>query len=181
MASAQQGLQNLSGLVNTDVSNILNAEGRPVVRSLFSSDSSQIVRSDSDEQLLINVVFKTTVKIKAITITAPDGEERPAVVKLFVNQVRTVDCVSFSFSFSQVGRAQSAIARTARAPSRSPSLRPHSRRCFSFCTADVLRSCLCVRSENIHAQRHMDFDNASSLKPVQELKLTPAMTAPQKM
>ena len=89
MASAQQGLQNLSGLINTDVSRILNAEGRPAVRSVFSSDTSQIVRSDSDEQLLINVVFKTTVKIKAISITAPDGEERPAVVKLFVNQVRS--------------------------------------------------------------------------------------------
>ena len=85
MASSK--VRNLSGLVDVATSNILNAEGRPSVHSLLSGACSQVVRSDADEQLLVNIMFKTSVKLKAVSITAPEGEERPSVVKLFINQV----------------------------------------------------------------------------------------------
>lgn len=85
---AASKVRNLSGLVDVATSNILNAEGRPSVHSLLSGACGQVVRSDADEQLLVNIMFKTSVKLKAISITAPEGEERPSVVKLFINQVR---------------------------------------------------------------------------------------------
>ena len=78
-------LTNLIRLIDVENSNILNAEGRPSLAQLLSGTAK--VRSDADEQLLINIVFKAQVKIKAIGIPAPDDEERPSVIKLFANQV----------------------------------------------------------------------------------------------
>lgn len=80
---------NLSGLINLSQSSVLNAEGRPSLSSLFSSSCSSAFLSDADEQLIVNVTFKTPVKIKACTVTsASTGEERPTKVRLFINQRR---------------------------------------------------------------------------------------------
>ena len=80
-------IENLSGLVDLNNTNILNAEGRPSLTSLLAGTCGTVVKSDADEQLLVNVTFKSQVKIKAMKLTSADNEERPTVVKLFINQV----------------------------------------------------------------------------------------------
>mmetsp|Transcript_14690 Transcript_14690/g.22163 ORF Transcript_14690/g.22163 Transcript_14690/m.22163 type:complete len:166 (+) Transcript_14690:92-589(+) len=53
--------------------------------NLFVGDETLYLRSDVDEQLLINLVFRTTVRLHALNFVAPDDESAPTGIKLFTN------------------------------------------------------------------------------------------------
>eukprot|EP00470_Lotharella_oceanica_P000041 CAMPEP_0170169692 /NCGR_PEP_ID=MMETSP0040_2-20121228/2629_1 /TAXON_ID=641309 /ORGANISM="Lotharella oceanica, Strain CCMP622" /LENGTH=178 /DNA_ID=CAMNT_0010408597 /DNA_START=70 /DNA_END=606 /DNA_ORIENTATION=- len=85
MAEDFQDLQEFLDRKNNEVLNAVKQN--PLSNVLFGKDrddEKKIIKSDSDEQLLITVNFSTVVKLKAIQITAPT-DCGPSSVKLFVN------------------------------------------------------------------------------------------------
>lgn len=53
--------------------------------NLFSSNEDDVLQSDDDEYLLINLPFTAQVRIRAINFVGPKNDSRPVVVKLFIN------------------------------------------------------------------------------------------------
>lgn len=64
----------------------LNEESKEGHRSVFAEGTSWTLRSDCDEQMILFVPFRDTVKLKQLEITAPAGEHAPTRVKIFANR-----------------------------------------------------------------------------------------------
>ncbi|EEY60465.1 thioredoxin-like protein, putative [Phytophthora infestans T30-4] len=64
----------------------LNEDPNKPFRNLFAGDDSLVLKSDADEQLMLYLEFQDAVKIFSLNIVAPQGEEAPRVIKLYVNR-----------------------------------------------------------------------------------------------
>jgi PITH domain len=64
----------------------LNEDPRFPHTNLFIGDHTLPLKSDADEQLLLQLAFMQTMKLSSITIGVPDGESCPRTVKLFCNK-----------------------------------------------------------------------------------------------
>jgi len=85
MACAAKYLD-ITDQIDTSKARCLNEDVNHPVANLFAADAAFTLKSDSDEQLLIHLPMKQTVKLWSMNLTAPAGEERPVVVKLFINK-----------------------------------------------------------------------------------------------
>lgn len=77
----------LGGCIDKTGTYCLNEKPEHPHGNLFMGDERLFLESDTDEQLLIQVQFRETVKLKAINLQAPGGETAPTEVVLFTNRV----------------------------------------------------------------------------------------------
>ncbi|EKU21349.1 hypothetical protein NSK_002318 [Nannochloropsis salina CCMP1776] len=70
---------------------VLNADPKYPWENLFMGDDRLQLRSDTDEQLILHLVFSEAVKVHSLNLVAPEMEAAPATVKLYLNKT------SFSF------------------------------------------------------------------------------------
>ena len=63
----------------------LNEKGEGAWRNLFMGDNTRPLRSDADEQLLLQLGFMQTVKLTQIQIGLPGNSSNPKTVKIFAN------------------------------------------------------------------------------------------------
>ena len=66
--------------------------------NLFVEDDSLILRSDTDEQLIIHVEFLQTLKLSSLSLGLPSDESCPRTIKLFCNS-RNLDFAQVSGEF----------------------------------------------------------------------------------
>ncbi|KAI0075789.1 DUF1000-domain-containing protein [Panus rudis PR-1116 ss-1] len=70
--------------------NCLNEAGDHTLKSILSAkqknDSSSYLLSDADEQLLLNIPFNQTVRVRSLVIQASDVERAPKRIKIFINK-----------------------------------------------------------------------------------------------
>ncbi|KAJ7043380.1 galactose-binding domain-like protein [Mycena alexandri] len=70
--------------------NCLNESGDHTFSSIVAgkalNTSTTHLLSDADEQLLLNIPFHQTVRVRALVIKSSGGEQAPKRVKLFVNR-----------------------------------------------------------------------------------------------
>ncbi|CEG49646.1 Thioredoxin-like protein [Plasmopara halstedii] len=64
----------------------LNEDPNKPFRNLFAGNETLVLKSDADEQLLLYIEFQDAVKLFSINIVAPQTDEAPRVIKLFVNR-----------------------------------------------------------------------------------------------
>ncbi|KAG1710009.1 hypothetical protein DVH05_017018 [Phytophthora capsici] len=64
----------------------LNEDPNKPFRNLFQGDETLVLQSDADEQLMLYVEFQDAVKVFSLNVVAPQGEQAPRVLKLFVNR-----------------------------------------------------------------------------------------------
>ncbi|GBE82584.1 Thioredoxin-like protein [Sparassis crispa] len=85
----------------------LNEAGQHNVKSILASkvrnSTSSFLESDVDEQLLINITFNQTVRIRAVAIQSPTVVQAPRRVKLYIN--------SPSLGFDNIEEGASKIAQ----------------------------------------------------------------------
>lgn len=86
-ASAPNLGSDLSGCIDKTGTFCLNEKPEHTHANLFQGDDRLYLESDADEQLLVNIQFRDTVRLKAINLQAPEGELAPTRVSLFVNRV----------------------------------------------------------------------------------------------
>jgi hypothetical protein len=86
MASAVSKYSDITDQVDTAKVRCLNEDTNFPVANIFAADDSFLLKSDSDEQLLIHLPMKQTVKLWSMNMVAPAGEERPVSIKLYVNK-----------------------------------------------------------------------------------------------
>jgi len=56
-----------------------------VVSRKKNTTSGAYVASDADEQLLLNITFNQTVRVRSIVLQTADGEQAPRTIKLLTN------------------------------------------------------------------------------------------------
>jgi len=71
--------------------NCLNETAQDSLKSILtpasgSNEDPSFVLSDDDEQLLLNIPFHQTVRIRSISIKATNASQAPKKVKLFINR-----------------------------------------------------------------------------------------------
>ena len=77
--------QELSPLYVRSQTYCLNAHPSHPFAHLNVGDSSLCLRSDTDEQLLIHIVFQTAVRLAAISVKAPADDSAPTSLRLYSN------------------------------------------------------------------------------------------------
>lgn len=77
--------QELSALYVRTGTYCLNAHPSHPFSNLSEPDPALLLRSDTDEQLLIHIVFQTAVRIAAISIQGPSDDSAPTALKLYAN------------------------------------------------------------------------------------------------
>lgn len=83
------GHMDLSSFIIKNQCECLNeSDQHPFTNSQNTSGS--YLESDCDEQLIISVTFSQSVKIHSLKIKGP-SDQGPKIVKLFINQPRTLD------------------------------------------------------------------------------------------
>ncbi|GAB5032075.1 thioredoxin-like protein 1 [Nannochloropsis oceanica] len=70
---------------------VLNADPKYPWDNLFMGDDRLQLRSDTDEQLVLHLVFSESVKVHSMNLVAPEPDAAPTTVKLYLNKT------SFSF------------------------------------------------------------------------------------
>lgn len=84
-----QGLMDLNSFIQKNQCECLNeSDDHPMVHCLTTS--AGFLKSDVDEQLILSITFNQAVKIHSLRIKAP-CQMGPKVMKLFINQPRTID------------------------------------------------------------------------------------------
>ena len=70
-----------------DLANVVvqNGRGSADPATICRVGNQSILASDADEQLLITIPFRETVRLHGISICAPEGESAPVTVKIFSN------------------------------------------------------------------------------------------------
>jgi len=79
-------VEDMNGCITQSEVTCLNEDPSHTHANLFIGDELLYLQSDADEQLLISIPFGQTVKLKGISLVAPDNEGAPTTVKLFINQ-----------------------------------------------------------------------------------------------
>lgn len=81
--------EDLLGLIELSAVECLNQQaGNTIDNALkqgLREDSGLFLESDTDEQLLVHVIFQQAVKVHSICILGPDDGSGPKSVKLFIN------------------------------------------------------------------------------------------------
>jgi hypothetical protein len=85
MASASTS-QDLYSVILKTGSYCLNEDSKHPSGNLYMGDHTLFLQSDTDEQLLIHIVFNQTVSLKTISLGIPSDESCPHTIKLFVNK-----------------------------------------------------------------------------------------------
>lgn len=83
---AAVGADNLTGSLQKTLCYCLNEDPKAPHSNLFVGDHTLPLRSDTDEQLLLQLGFLQTMKLSSIVIGVPDSESCPKTVKLFCNK-----------------------------------------------------------------------------------------------
>ncbi|KAE9154677.1 hypothetical protein PF006_g1339 [Phytophthora fragariae] len=76
----------LKEVISTKDCYCLNEDPNKPFGNLFIGDETLQLKSDADEQLMLYIEFQDAVKVFSLNIVAPQGEEAPRVIKLFVNR-----------------------------------------------------------------------------------------------
>ncbi|ESK90059.1 thioredoxin-like protein 1 [Moniliophthora roreri MCA 2997] len=90
-SSKEQGDVSLLEFLDLQQLNCLNESPdhrlKPIVESKSMNKSSEkFLQSDADEQLLLNIAFNQTVRVKSIIIKSEDTSKAPKLIKLTVNK-----------------------------------------------------------------------------------------------
>uniref|UniRef100_A0A7S2SRN7 PITH domain-containing protein n=1 Tax=Rhizochromulina marina TaxID=1034831 RepID=A0A7S2SRN7_9STRA len=104
MAASQA--EDLSPVIDKGQSFCLNEDAAHSFGNLFIGDETLFLRSSSDDQLIILISFKDTVKLESVSFVAPIGDESPSTVKLFINNP------SMDFSDCEEGKPVQALELT---------------------------------------------------------------------
>ena len=83
------GHMDLSSFIIKNQSECLNESDQHPFTNCQNTSGSYL-ESDCDEQLIISVTFSQSVKIHSLKIKGPQ-DQGPKIVKLFINQPRTMD------------------------------------------------------------------------------------------
>ena len=83
---AAVGSDNLTGSLQKSLCCCLNEDPKAPHTNLFVGDHTLPLRSDSDEQLLLQLGFLQTMKLTSIVLGIPDDDSCPKTLKLFCNQ-----------------------------------------------------------------------------------------------
>jgi hypothetical protein len=81
MAQASSVYVDVTGEINKRGIVALNVDKRANQENLFIGDKSLVCRSDSDAQMLLGLPFNNAVKLFAILLEAPAGEQ-PTLLKV---------------------------------------------------------------------------------------------------
>jgi hypothetical protein len=77
--------QELTALIVTAQSYCLNADPAHPYSNLNVGDETLYLKSDTDEQLLIHIVFQTAVRLSGISFRGPIDSTAPSSMKLYCN------------------------------------------------------------------------------------------------
>ena len=77
--------ENLRDNIDTKQSYCLNQHPSHPMANLFMGDETLFLKSDCDNQLLICIVFRQTVKLSSICVGARPNEFAPTSIKLYSN------------------------------------------------------------------------------------------------
>ncbi|KAJ2837187.1 hypothetical protein FBU31_001198 [Coemansia sp. 'formosensis'] len=99
--------------LNESVSDSIKLVFKPWHRRL---DTTQLVISDSDPELLVHVPFNGMVKLKSIFVWGGTGDDAPKNIRIFANR----DDLNFENVKDMVPTQEFALARGARAPVEYP-------------------------------------------------------------
>jgi PITH domain len=77
---------NITNLLHKSLCCCLNEDLRAPHTNLFVGDHTLPLRSDADEQLLLQLGFNQTMKLSSIVLGVPDNSSCPKTIKLFCNQ-----------------------------------------------------------------------------------------------
>jgi len=75
----------LAEIIDKGQSFCLNQDSAHTMSNLFIGDERLFLQSDTDEQLIMQITFRDTVNVEAISFVAPLDEYAPLTVKLFAN------------------------------------------------------------------------------------------------
>ena len=78
--------ENITNLLAKSSCYCLNEDPRAPHSNLFVGDSTLALKSDADEQLILQLAFGQTCALKSIILGVPDDDTAPATVKFFLNQ-----------------------------------------------------------------------------------------------
>ena len=78
--------ENITNLLHKSLCCCLNEDLRAPHTNLFVGDHTLPLRSDADEQLLLQLGFNQTMKLSSIVLGVPDNSSCPKTIKLFCNQ-----------------------------------------------------------------------------------------------
>lgn len=79
----------LTSLIQTGQCECLNESDDHCLAHCLTPDGGYL-ESDCDEQLIISITFKQSVKVHSLKIKAP-VENGPKNIRLYINQPRTID------------------------------------------------------------------------------------------
>jgi thioredoxin len=87
-ASSTSGAGSLNGNIDIKQLEMSNATDESNVRNLFDTSSKTVVKSDSDEQLMLYIPFQESCKVSSLVLRAnPEKlDHAPSKLKLFVNK-----------------------------------------------------------------------------------------------
>jgi len=77
----------LSKFIDLGRSECLNDDPGHPFTNIFQNSPTKFLKSDTDEQLLFTIAFKTIVSLKSIKFVAPADGSGPKKVKLFINKL----------------------------------------------------------------------------------------------
>ena len=83
---ASVGSDNITGSLQKSLCYCLNESPKAPHSNLFVGDHTLPLRSDTDEQFLLQLGFLQTMKLTSIVIGVPDNDSCPKNVKLFCNK-----------------------------------------------------------------------------------------------
>lgn len=101
--------ESLCDLLDRRGSECLNQKDEHPYTDALLPGPLQYLESDDDEQLIISLRFKTTVRLHSLQLTGPLNGRAPKTVRLFVNQVLNTNyinllyyhhCLAFLFHFN---------------------------------------------------------------------------------
>ncbi len=80
----------LVSLINKSQSECLNQDDDHTWDHALNASALTYLKSDVDEQILLNVAFTQPVKLHSLVIQGP-SDNGPNKVRLFINQTRSLD------------------------------------------------------------------------------------------
>ncbi|KAJ3270486.1 hypothetical protein HDV01_007793 [Terramyces sp. JEL0728] len=77
--------------INLNATRCLNAESENAFNDVFKPwddrfDTSKVVRSDADEQLIMYIPFTSSIKLKSIAILGLNDDSGPSKIKVYINR-----------------------------------------------------------------------------------------------
>ena len=83
ISSLPPNVEEINALIDQSDSYALNEDGSHHFGNLLISDPGMILRSDADEQMIIQFSFRSSVKVHSIGFRSGDMESAPTVVRVF--------------------------------------------------------------------------------------------------